>query len=72
MAIGQTRLQPTANHTIDRIVATSTHADNLDAGIAPCMKIRMKLKGSIASFGDALDASNALQHPDDDSSLKCA
>ena len=29
-------LQAAANHAIDRIITTSTHANDLDAGIAPC------------------------------------
>ena len=42
---GQADLQATANHTVDRIVATSAHADDLDAGVASCNHTNYRAEG---------------------------
>ena len=36
--VKQSDLQPAANHAIDRIVATSAHANDLDAGVTACIQ----------------------------------
>ncbi len=60
VAIDHTHLQPAANHTIDCIVAASAHADHLDAGVASCKGINIKLKGRITSFKFAPDALSTM------------